>query len=250
MGLLIVGFVIVITFSYTGTVYATTAYDNATIGPVWELPPPTKTKNTSVTIADTAEANNTIKVYIGTDGCASWTHPIDNWATTTADASGRWSVSVPLTQGLATAISATQTDALGDESSGHFYYYMISDVSAPTVTIDPVAASTDEASVTVSGTVTKDSWEAWTDLTATVQVGSATAGALTIGSDGKFSTSPALSEGVNTITISATDAVGNPGTASVSIERTVALPVWVTLLAGGGAFVLVALAYFIPRRRK
>ncbi len=231
MGLLILSFVIATPFSHTSTVSDNIPSEiepwQMTYPPLGPTAAATKTKSTSVTIEWTVpEANAIIKMYISING-DNWMYTSDNWATTTANSYGGWRVTVPLTQGQTTGIAFTTTNAGGNESTMNVLGYVISDTSAPTVTISSPTTGTvtDNVCMTITGSVAKDSWEAYAELDATIKVGNATAGYLALGSGGSFSVSAALLyEGVNTITIEVTDVAGNMATASVSIERTATLP--------------------------
>ncbi len=211
----------------------------------------TKTTNTSVVINGTAGASTTVKMYITTDGGATWTHPTDSWATIAVGATGTWTTTVPLTQGATTGIGATVTSASGMESARSLFGYATSDATAPTVTISSptTGTATDKATIEISGAVTKDSWETVNDITATVQSGSATAGALPItwtsATQGTFKVSTTLSEGTNTVIVTIRDAAGNtPATASVSVERTVAPLTTYAIIVVVVALILAAIAIF------
>jgi len=93
------------------------------------------------------------------------------------------------------------------------------DTTPPTVTLNAVPATTAESSITISGTVGKDAWESWSDITLTVQVGTTSAVVTVV--DGRFSYSAPLAMGTNTIVVQAIDAAGNRSEArSATIERT------------------------------
>lgn len=177
----------------------------------------------------TTEAGSTITVYIkdATTGTTAGT------GTTTVGSDGSWSKAVDLPQGgTKYQIEVTCTDLAGNESDSQLYGFVLADAVAPAVTISAVEAagvsltspySTDQTTVVISGTVDKDTWETYNSgamaVTATIQVGSATPGALTIGSSGAFTISAALSTGTNTITVRATDSVGHSDSETVTIER-------------------------------
>jgi hypothetical protein len=115
---------------------------------------------------------------------------------------GAFGIEVPLLEGLNT-ITVVATDAAGNTSTITRTIRM--DSIQPTLTVySPVGgAITNLSSVTVSGTVTDS-----TVLTLTVN------GVLqTLSPDGSFSTPVTLAEGLNTITVVATDAAGNTSTA-------------------------------------
>jgi len=171
---------------------------------------------TSVTISGTAEAGATIKVYVnGTEQTA---------ASTTARSDGTWDITVSVASGVTSKIEVTATDAAGNESAKLLLGYAMADASAPTVTVtSPVdGLSTSESSVEVSGSVTKDAWETYSGISVTLEV-AGRAGAVTVplSATGTFSIAVSLSEGGNTIIVTARDAVGNSGSASRTVTRTV-----------------------------
>jgi hypothetical protein len=196
---------------------------------------------TTVSISGTipaAEVGGVIKVYVDGTVAAQVT------TTTTT-----WSTSITLTAGKAQRVEVTLTDLAGNESDKKLYGYFMADASAPGVTItSPVTGTTtDVASIEVTGSVSKDPWEDYVDLTVTIQVGSATPGTLTVGADGSFTISAALAEGPNTITITATDEAGNVGSAAVTVTRTVTPWGTYAIILVIVALVLAAIAIFRKR---
>jgi hypothetical protein len=188
------------------------------------LASPTGTKTKTFTLRGTAEANATIKVYVTTDGGVTWTEVTA--ARTTAGTDGSWMTQLDLSAyaGQTLGIAVTATDAAGNESDRTLYGYLIYDASAPTVSITSpkTGTKTSKASIEVTGTVTKDPWEDWSDITLRIQVGT---GAVTvpvsgIGNTVTFSYSVALSEGTNTILVYVSDGM-NSSSASVTVTRTV-----------------------------
>jgi len=173
---------------------------------------------TSVALGGTCEAGATVKV---------WTSPepftVETVATSVVDTDGDgiWSASITISQGVTTKISVSQVDIAGNESGKRLYGYLMVDATAPTVVITSPATGTktDKASITVSGTVTKDTWETWSDITLKVQVG--LTGTTVPISAGAFSVDVPLAEGTNTIIATATDPRGWSGSAVVTVERTV-----------------------------
>ncbi|TDA30183.1 MAG: hypothetical protein DSO04_06345 [Hadesarchaea archaeon] len=188
------------------------------------LASPTGTKTKTFTLRGTAEASATVKVYVTTDGGVTWTEVTT--ARTTAGTDGSWMTQLDLSQyaGETLGIAVTATDAAGNESDRTLYGYVIYDASAPKVSITSpkTGTKTSKASIEVTGTVTKDSWEDWSDITLRIQVGT---GAVTVpvsgtGDTATFSYSVALSEGTNTILVYVSDGM-NSSSASVTVTRTV-----------------------------
>ena len=192
-----------------------------------DLISPTGTKTKTLTLrgsANSAEANATIKVYVTTDGGVTWTEVPA--ARTTAGADGSWLTTLDLSAyvGKTLGIAVTATDAAGNESDRTLWGYVIYDVSAPKVSITSptTGTKTSKASIEVTGTVTKDPWEDWSDITLRIQVGTGSvqiplAG---VGDTVTFSYSVALSEGTNTILVWVSDGM-NSSSASVTVTRTV-----------------------------
>ena len=189
-----------------------------------ELASPTGTKTKTFTLRGTAEASATVKVYVTTDAGVTWTEVTT--ARTTAGADGSWMTQLDLSAyaGQTLGIAVTAMDAAGNESDRTLYGYVIYDASAPKVSITSpkTGTKTSKASIEVTGTVTKDSWEDWSDITLRIQVGT---GAVTVpvsgtGNTATFSYSVALSEGTNTILVYVSDGM-NSSSASVTVTRTV-----------------------------
>jgi hypothetical protein len=209
--------------------------------------------STSLTIRGeglTAEAGATIKVYIK-DAATGTTAATE---TTTVQSDGTWSKTITLpAAGTKYQIEVTCTDAAGNESAAVLYGFMLADGSAPTVAIStPVASggtyTTDQASVVVTGTISKDTWEVYNSgvmpVTATVQVGSATAGTVTINPNGTFSVSATLSEGSNTIVVRATDSANNMSSANITVTRSVTPLTTYAIILVVVALILAAIAIF------
>lgn len=180
----------------------------------------TRITHTSIYITGTAYANVTIKVEISTDSGVTWTEQTE--ARTTADSDGNWTTTVALTGGMITGIRVYAEDAVGEESSTTLFGYVLVDTNSPVVTITSPAdgTTTNQASITVTGTVIKDAWESWDDLTLTVQVGTDSVTVPIYAAS--FTYSVALAEGVNTILVSVTDDVNVSSTASITVTRTTA----------------------------
>jgi hypothetical protein len=128
------------------------------------------------------------------------------------DGAGVFTGTWPLVEGV-NFLTVTATDAAGNTATQ--VRQVTLDTQAPIVAIiaPTPGTSTTQASVPVSGTVTDA-----TPVTVTID-GSAAAVA-----NGSFSGTAALVVGPNTITVSASDAAGNIGTATVALARTQAGP--------------------------
>ncbi|MEM2601334.1 MAG: hypothetical protein QXE29_06285, partial [Candidatus Hadarchaeales archaeon] len=144
----------------------------------------------------------------------------------TAGADGSWLTQIDLSAyaGRNIGIAVTATDRAGNESDRTLYGYLIYDASAPRVTITSpqTGAKTSKTSIQVTGTVTKDSWEEWSDIILTIQVGtgSVTLPVFGTGDTANFSYSVALAEGTNTIMVIVSDGM-NSSYDSVTVTRTV-----------------------------
>ena len=212
---------------------------------------PALAKATAVSLlnlAGTATPNYKIKVYTTTDGGVTWTEYTAG--ATTASATGAWTTSVSLSglAGKTVGIAVTATDEGGNESTKTVYGYLIYDASAPSVTITSPATgtTTDQSTIQITGSVTKDPWESYSNITLTVQVG---VGSVTvpIGSDGTFVYSVALAEGMNTIVARATDGVNVGAPVTITVTRTVTPWSTYAIIIVIVALILAAIAIF--RRR-
>ncbi len=199
------------------------------------------------------EAGATIKIYIRNASTGAEV----STDTTTVDTDGKWSKTITLPEGGVTfQIEVTCIDVAGNESTPQLYGFVLLDGTAPSVTISaPCTAgeihTTADPTVVVSGSITKDTWETYNSgtraVTATVQVGSATPGVLTINSDGTFTVSAALSEGTNTITIRAVDSAGNSDSKTITVIRTVTPWATYAIILVIVALILAAIAIFRKR---
>ncbi|MEM4201931.1 MAG: Ig-like domain-containing protein, partial [Candidatus Hadarchaeum sp.] len=206
------------------------------------------TSVSTLNLAGTATANYTIKVYTTTDGGVTWTEYTAG--KTTASATGAWTTSVSLSgfAGKTVGIAVTATDAGGNESTKTVYGYLIYDANAPSVEITSPASgtTTDQATVQITGRVTKDAWESYANITLTLQVGVGSV-EVPIGSDGNFVYSVALAEGLNTIVARATDGVNVGTPVSITVTRTVTPWSTYAIIIVIVALILAAIAIF--RRR-
>jgi hypothetical protein len=198
---------------------------------------PNVQKSATLTLVGTgAEAGTTVKVYLDDATTAA--------TTTTVDSTGRWTVEISLTAGATTKVEITLTDVAGNEGARYLYGYVMADGNAPTVTLATLPDTTDKSSVTISGTITKDGWEDWSDITLTVQVGTGRV-AVPIGAGGSYNYSLALSEGPNTIVVQATDGIGNASVAATStVERVVTPWAIYAIILVIVALILAAIAIF------
>jgi hypothetical protein len=194
---------------------------------------------TSIPISGSGvEIGATIKVYVNDKVAVS----------VVADAYGRWSANVPITAGEVNKVEVTVSDRAGNESDRVLYGYVMTDKSAPKVTISAPAAgtTTDKATIAVSGKVTKDAWETYDEIRVSAQVG-LTSAPVPVASDGSFAVNVPLAEGANTIIVSAEDAAGNRDSASVTVERTVTPWGTYAIVLVVIALVLAAIAIFRKR---
>ena len=206
------------------------------------------TATATLNLSGIASPNAKIKVYTTTDGGVTWTEYTAG--ATTASAIGAWTTSVSLSglAGKTVGIAVTATDEGGNESTKTVYGYLIYDASAPSVTITSPATgtTTDQSTIQITGSVTKDPWESYSNITLTVQVG---VGSVTvpIGSDGTFVYSVALAEGMNTIVARATDGVNVGAPVTITVTRTVTPWSTYAIIIVIVALILAAIAIF--RRR-
>ncbi|WP_199775998.1 beta strand repeat-containing protein, partial [Pseudoalteromonas sp. T1lg10] len=176
----------------TGTVTDTTTLDTTAPNA------PTVEAGNGTEITGTAEPGSEINVDVDGDGTADYT--------TTTDGDGNWRVTpdTPLADG--TEVTATATDPAGNESAPASD---IVDGSAPVVTLD--ALTTNDTTPALTGTI--DDPEA--SIVVTVEGVDYTA---TNNGDGTWTlvddTLPALMDGSYEVTVTATDGVGNSGTAT------------------------------------
>jgi hypothetical protein len=206
------------------------------------------TKLSTLTLTGTAETGATITLYVTTDGGATWTVT----STTATATAGVWSIanfSLSDYAGQTLGLAITATDSAGNESTRTLYGYMLYDSTAPSVTISSptTASTTDQPTVTVTGTVTFDSWETASGITLTLQtgMGSVSVPITSSATGGTFSYSVALNEGANTIIARATDSlanIGNPST--IIVTRTVTSWATYAIVVVIIALILAAIAIF------
>ncbi|MBN9560166.1 MAG: Ig-like domain repeat protein [Alphaproteobacteria bacterium] len=128
-------------------------------------------------------------------------------------AGGEWSLIVPGSDHLADGsytITATVLDAAGNPATPASQTLMV-DETAPAITLTDTGVLTNRATQTVGGT-------GEIGATVTVWDGAASVGSATVGLDSKWSASVTLtaSEGLHTLTATATDAAGNVGSSNTT----------------------------------
>jgi len=211
------------------------------------LAPDIKT-NTTVSLGGTAEPGATIRIWTSPDPFTSETN-VEN---VVAGADGTWTASITIAQGVTVRIRASQVDTAGNESTTKVTYgYLKVDASAPVVVITAPATGTktDKATITVSGTVTKDAWESYDkDITLRLQNGvTSTSIVIPLANDGTFSVNVTLAEGKNSIIATATDSVSNSTSYTVTVERTVTSWAIYAIILVIIALILAAIAIFRMR---
>jgi len=188
-------------FSFTSLVFIEPSAD--TTPPVMEITSPTnnaEVNQSPVTVNGTISDESTVTVTVnGINATIS---------------NGSYSASIPLVTGSNT-LTAIATDAAGNTASTSIQVTLLPppDISPPVIGITSPAddAVVDQSPLTVTGTVSDES-------TVTVAINGINA---TV-SNGNYSVSVSLQEGLNTLTATATDAAGN--TASTSIQVTLQQP--------------------------
>jgi len=134
--------------------------------------------------------------------------------TGTATGTTAWSASVPLTSGT-NVISVTATDGVGNTSSATLT--VIFDITAPAVTIltpAPPSVVTQTRPLTITGTATDN--VGVTSVSWSNNLNGASGAATFV--DPNWTASVSLVPGINLITIRASDALGNIGTATLSVD--------------------------------
>ncbi|MGD0763762.1 MAG: choice-of-anchor tandem repeat GloVer-containing protein, partial [Roseiarcus sp.] len=131
--------------------------------------------------------------------------------TATVGLDGSWSTSVTFANEGANALTATDTDGVGNTGTSAPIVYAL-DTTPPTLAIASTGGLTDQTTQTISGTI--DAADA--GLTVSIYDGSTLLGTVTPAANGNWSTSITLpsTQGAQQITAEATDAAGNVGTSN------------------------------------
>ncbi|HLG85041.1 MAG TPA: Ig-like domain-containing protein [Bradyrhizobium sp.] len=193
----------------------------------------------AVTISTTGSLTNQVKQTIAGHVTSTEATPgatvtlYDNGTqvgTATVGSDGSWSTSVALSEG-SNSIVAKDTDAAGNTGASSAVVFTL-DTVPPAVTISTTGSLTNQAKQTIAGHVT--STEATPGATVTLYDNGTQVGTATVGSDGSWSTSVALSEGSNSIVAKDTDAAGNTGTSAPVAFTLDTIPPTVTIGTTGG----------------
>jgi len=203
-------------------------------------------RTTGLSLGGQGEPGATIRIWTSPDPFTSETN-VEN---VVVGADGTWTATLTIDQGVTVRIRISQVDIAGNESTSKVLYgYLKVDASAPVVTITAPATGTktDKASITVSGTVTKDAWESWTDITLRLQNGVTSTSIIIPVSNNAFSVNVTLAEGKNSIIATATDSVGNYTSSQVTVERTVTSWAIYAIILVIIALILAAIAIFRMR---
>ena len=172
------------------------------------------TNDSTLTLTGTAEANSTVKVYDGATLLGS----------AVANGSGAWSYTTAALANGAHSLTATATDAAGNTGVASAALAVTVDTTAP-VAPSITAFSTDSG--TVGDGITNDSTLTLTgtaEANSTVKVydGATLLGSALANGSGAWSyTTAALTNGVHSLTATATDAAGNTGVASAALAVTI-----------------------------
>ena len=190
----------------------TTATNNPSLacGGVDTIPP-------AMSITSPVDGMMTSAASVQVSGTVSDASPVTvtiNGSAVTIDASGTFTGTVTLTEGLNT-ITIVARDAAGNQTT--ITRKVTKDSVPPTliVTTPTDSTITNQTNITLSGTVTDVSATTLTVNGSPVQVGT----------NGAFSTQVVLIEGVNTITVVATDAAGNKTTVTRRVRRDTQSPI-------------------------
>ncbi|MEM2619348.1 MAG: hypothetical protein QW356_07725 [Candidatus Hadarchaeales archaeon] len=175
---------------------------------------PYRIRQRSFTLSGEGETGATVIIYI--NGVKVKEVPVED---------GKWSVDLTdLEQGKPLTIEAKQRDRAGNEGSLMTFGTLFVDASSPTITITEPAkteVTTDKATILVKGKVSFDSWETAQDIELTVQCGTFST-PVPLNSDGSFTVSVKLEEGLNAIALVAEDPLGNRSSVvTISVNRTV-----------------------------
>jgi hypothetical protein len=190
-----------------------------------------------------AEVGGTVKVYFN-----GVHQPRYDLPTTTTS----WSITVTIPEGVTTRIDVTLTDVAGNESDRVLYGFALVDATAPTVAIikPAVDITTDLTSLLFTASIEGDAWEAGKDVTVRIDATALPAPVeftMVLGPQAKLEVNRGipLLEGVNTISVSAKDGVGNwSAVDTVRVTRTIVPWGTYAIILVIVALILAAIAIF------
>ncbi len=172
------------------------------------------TNDNTLTLTGTAEANSTVKVFDGATLLGS----------AIASGTGAWTYTTAALANGAHSLTATATDAAGNNGTASAALSVTVDTTAP---VAPSIASFSTDSGTVGDGITNDNTLTLTgtaEANSTVKVfdGATLLGSVSASGTGTWTyTTAALANGAHSLTATATDAAGNTGTASAALSVTV-----------------------------
>lgn len=168
----------------------------------------------NITLTGSTKPNSTLDI---TGGAAT--------ATGTADGMGLYSIVVSLTQDASNTLLVTSTDVVANVSTGSIL--VVEDSTAPVTTISTPAQTTQNATITLTGTT-----EAFASLVITG--GSGTVGPVVASASGDYlAIAPLTLNTANTLVVTATDLAGNTGSTSVVITHNTPVPPPAVVVSSG-----------------
>lgn len=177
------------------------------------------TNDNTPTINGTAEANSTVELTSSIDGSVG---------TTTADGSGNWSITASTLADGVHSLTATSTDTAGNTSAASTALSVTIDTAAPAAPSTPDLNAASDAGSSNTDNITNDTTpqlDGTAEAGATIAITSSIDGAVGTGTadgSGNWSISTsALSDGVHTLTATATDTAGNVSPASAGLAVTI-----------------------------
>ena len=177
-----------------------------TTAPSVSVTGPTQTTNAAVTLSGTASDNVAVTAV-------TWVN--DRGGSGTAQGTAAWTAANISLQAGVNTITVTATDAAGNSGTGSIQVtYTLPDTTAPTVSVSG-PSQTQQQTADLSGTAA-DNQGVVSVTWRNDRGGSGTAQ----GTSSWTAAGISLQEGVNVITVTATDAAGNSGTGSIQITRT------------------------------
>ena len=188
------------------------------------------TNDSTLTLTGTAEANSTVKVYDGATLLGS----------ATANGSGAWSYTTAALTNGGHNLTATATDAAGNTGVASTALNVTIDTAAP---VAPTISLFSTDSGVVGDGITNDNTLTLTgtaEANSTVKVydGATLLGTATANGSGAWScTTAALVDGGHSLTATATDAAGNSGAASATLNVTIDTTAPVVPSIGSGVIV-------------